>query len=98
MYKIDDITSIHFEVTSKCQARCPMCPRRINGGPLRDGVDLEEVSLANFIDWFDIDFIKQLDHLSMCGNLGDPMIAEDTLKIFNYFLCIYSIKMSRYDG
>ncbi len=84
MYKIDDITSIHFEVTSKCQARCPMCPRRINGGPLRDGVDLEEVSLANFIDWFDIDFIKQLDHLSMCGNLGDPMIAEDTLKIFNY--------------
>ena len=84
MYNIDEIKSIHFEVTSKCQARCPMCPRRIQGGPLRDGVDLEEITLTNFMKWFDVDFIKQLNHFSMCGNLGDPMIAEDTLEIFNY--------------
>ena len=47
MYQLSDIHSIHFEVTSKCQARCPMCPRRIHGGPLLPGVDLEEITLTN---------------------------------------------------
>ncbi len=84
MYQLSDIHSIHFEVTSKCQARCPMCPRRIHGGPLLPGVDLEEITLTNFIKWFDVDFIRQLNHFNMCGNLGDPIIAVDTLEIFDY--------------
>ncbi len=84
MYKLEDITSIHLEVTSKCQARCPMCPRRIHGGPLLSGLDLDEVSLETFKKWFDEKFIKQLGHLMMCGNLGDPIIAKDTLAIFQY--------------
>ena len=45
MYNYQDITSIHLEVTSKCQARCPMCPRRLHGGPLLEGLDLEEIDL-----------------------------------------------------
>ena len=84
MYKITDIQSIHFEITSKCQARCPMCPRRINGGPMTPGVELHEVDLATFIKWFPKDFISQLKFLSMCGNLGDPIIAKDTLEIYRY--------------
>ena len=52
MYNYEDITSIHLEVTSKCQARCPMCPRRLHGGPLLDGLDLEEINLETFINWF----------------------------------------------
>ena len=34
MYNLKDIKDVHFEITSKCQAKCPMCPRRIAGGPL----------------------------------------------------------------
>ena len=26
--------------------------------------------------------IKQLDTMYMCGNLGDPIVAKDTLEIF----------------
>ena len=84
MYNLSDIRSIHFEITSKCQARCPMCPRRIKGGPLRPGMVLDEVDLKTFITWFPKDFIQQLNNLFMCGNLGDPLIAKDTLKIFKY--------------
>jgi MoaA/NifB/PqqE/SkfB family radical SAM enzyme len=84
MYNLSDITSIHLEVTSKCQARCPMCPRRPGGGPINPYITLEEITLEQFKEWFNEDFIKQLTHLFMCGNLGDPIIAKDTLEIFKY--------------
>lgn len=84
MYKYEDITSIHLEVTSKCQAKCPMCPRRVHGGPLLDGLDLQDISLGEFVNWFPRDFVRQLKFLNMCGNLGDPIVAKDTLEIFQY--------------
>lgn len=84
MYKINEIRAIHLEVTTKCQAKCPMCPRRINGGLLNPFIDLTEITLEQFKDWFSIDFVLQLNHLSMCGNLGDPIVAKDTLEIFKH--------------
>lgn len=61
-----------------------MCPRRIRGGPLIDTLYLEEIDLENFENWFPQDFVKQLNDLYMCGNLGDPIVATDTLEIFRY--------------
>lgn len=84
MYKLDQIRDIHLEITSKCQARCPMCPRRINGGVLNPLFTQTEITLEIFKNWFSKDFIKQLDRIDMCGNLGDPIIAQDTLEIFNH--------------
>lgn len=84
MYRYQDIKDIHLEITSKCQARCPMCPRRISGGPLNPFIKLDEITLDVFKKWFELDFIKQLDSLFMCGNLGDPIISKDTLEIYQY--------------
>jgi MoaA/NifB/PqqE/SkfB family radical SAM enzyme len=84
MYKLEDIKDIHLEITSKCQARCPMCPRRINGGVLNPLISLDEINLEKFKLWFPDSFLKQLDSLFMCGNLGDPIIAKDCLEIFEY--------------
>lgn len=84
MYKLSDIREIHLENTSKCQARCPMCPRRINGGPINPFIKLEEIDLELFKKWFPKDFIQQLHSLFMCGNLGDPVVARDTLEIYEY--------------
>jgi MoaA/NifB/PqqE/SkfB family radical SAM enzyme len=84
MYSLDSIRVVHFEVTSKCQARCPMCPRRMQGGPMMPWVTLEEITIEQFKEWFPISFIQQLDRLFMCGNLGDPIIAKDTVPIFKY--------------
>lgn len=84
MYNITDIRSMHFEVTSKCQAKCPMCPRRVHGGKLNPNLILTEITLEKFCEWFDTDFVKQLDSFYMCGNLGDPIVAKDTLEIFQY--------------
>ena len=84
MYNYEDITSIHIEITSKCQARCPMCPRRINGGAMNPLFDLEEITLDQFKDWFPVSFIQQLKYINFCGNLGDPIAAKDTLEIIEF--------------
>lgn len=84
MYKFEDIRDVHIELTSKCQARCPMCPRRVSGGILNPLITLNEITLIQFKEWFTVSFIQQLDSLFMCGNLGDPIIAEDCLEIFKY--------------
>ena len=84
MYNLKDIKEVHLEVTSKCQARCPMCPRRPYGGPINPNIKLTEITLDAFKKWFPVEFITQLQTLSMCGNLGDPIVAKDTLGIFQY--------------
>jgi len=88
MYNYTEIKDVHLEITSKCQARCPMCPRRIGGGPLNPLIHLVEINLDTFKKWFPTEFLIQLDSLFMCGNLGDPIIAQDTLEIYQYIRSI----------
>ena len=58
----------------------PCVPRRIAGGP-ESFIKLDEVTLETFKKWFPESFIKQLNSMFMCGNLGDPIISKDTLEI-----------------
>ena len=88
MYKLQDIRDIHLEITSRCHAKCPMCPRRINGGPLNPFIHLDDITLEIFKKWFPEDFIKQLDSLFMCGNLGDPIVSKDTLEIYQHLRAV----------
>lgn len=85
MYKYEDIRVIHLENTQNCQASCPMCDRNQNGGDINPHIDLSELTLEDCKRIFEPDFIKQLKTMYMCGNLGDPIVARDTLDIFKYF-------------
>lgn len=85
MYKLSDIKQIHLEITQACQASCPMCDRNQNGGDLNPHINLSELTLEDCKKIFTPDFVKQLDSMYMCGNLGDPIVARDTLEVFKYF-------------
>ena len=85
MYKYQDIKQIHLEITQKCQAACPMCDRNMNGKGINPHIDLSELTIEDIENMFSPEFIAQLDSMYMCGNLGDPIIATDTLKVFQYF-------------
>ena len=87
MYKYEDIKKIHLEVTQRCNASCPMCDRNENGGAVNQHFrgNEKELTLEDCKKIFKPDFIKQLDTMYMCGNLGDPIAAQDTLEIFKYF-------------
>jgi MoaA/NifB/PqqE/SkfB family radical SAM enzyme len=85
MYSYDEITTVHLEVTQRCQAACPMCDRNENGGVDNKHINNSELSLEDCQRIFKPEFIRQLKTMYMCGNLGDPIMARDTLEIFQYF-------------
>jgi MoaA/NifB/PqqE/SkfB family radical SAM enzyme len=85
MYNYNNIKTIHLEVTQNCQASCPMCDRNQNSGALNPHINLSELTLADCKKIFTFKFIQKLDTMYMCGNLGDPIVARDTLEIFQYF-------------
>ena len=85
MYGYKDIREVHFEITQKCQAACPMCDRNQNGGALNPHLKgLAELTYDDCVKMFTPEFVKQLKTFYMCGNHGDPIVAEDTLEIFKY--------------
>ena len=85
MYRYEDIQTVHLEVTQNCQAACPMCDRNMNGEGINPHINLDELSLEDCKKIFSPAFISQLKTMYMCGNLGDPIVAKDTLEIFRYF-------------
>lgn len=85
MYRLEEIRKVHLEITQKCQASCPMCDRNQNGGSLNPHINLDELTLDDCKNIFEPRFIAQLSMMYMCGNLGDPIIAEDALEVFEYF-------------
>jgi MoaA/NifB/PqqE/SkfB family radical SAM enzyme len=46
--------------------------------------EITDINLETFKEWFPDSFIKQLNKLFMCGNLGDPIIGHDCLEIFQH--------------
>jgi MoaA/NifB/PqqE/SkfB family radical SAM enzyme len=80
MYRYEDIVNIHLELTENCQAACPMCPRTGN-----DLLSMSELKLQDIQKLFPPEFIQRLEHISLCGNYGEPIIATDCLEIVNYF-------------
>jgi len=85
MYSYQDITQVHLEITQRCQAACPMCDRNENGGPDNRHINNAELSFEDCKRIFTPMFIKNLHSMYMCGNLGDPIVAHDTLEVFKYF-------------
>jgi len=84
MYKYSQIKTLHLEVTSKCNASCPMCGRNVCGGKVNPHLPLTELSLKDIKQILAKDFIKQLKRLYMCGNYGDPIVAKETKEIFQF--------------
>ena len=84
MYKAEEITVVHLEVTERCNASCPQCARNINGGEVNPYLHNAELTLNDVQQILKPAFIKQLKRLYMCGNYGDPISATDTLEIFEY--------------
>lgn len=85
MYKLSDIKTLHLEITEKCQAGCPLCPRNNDDGTINSKLINAELSLNDCRTYFSKPFIKQLRKMFMCGNYGDPIFAKDTLEVFEHF-------------
>ena len=85
MYNYNQIREVHLEVSSLCNARCPLCPRNFHGYPYNDGYTEHNMTLQEAKTIFDVDFVKQLKKLGVEGNFGDMVMNKHTAPILKYF-------------
>lgn len=84
MIEYANIRHVHIELTTRCQAQCPMCSRNIFGREEIPGLPDYDMSLEQFKTVFTDEFLNQLDHMMFCGNLGDAAAARDFLPIIKH--------------
>lgn len=75
--------TMHIELSSVCNAACPMCRREVN-----PNFDKEKhstsISLEQFKQALSPEFIKQLEFIYFCGSYGEPVAAPDCIPIMQY--------------
>lgn len=86
MLKLHEIEQLHFELTTRCNARCPMCMRNYRGMDYNSGYPVTELRLDNFKKIATPGFLKQIKRVLFNGNLGDFGLARDALLIVDYLL------------
>jgi MoaA/NifB/PqqE/SkfB family radical SAM enzyme len=84
MYDPADIRRIHLEMTTRCNAACPMCSRNERGGFMIHDLPDAELSLEDVRTLLPPEFIRQLNQVWLCGNYGDPIVAQETLDVVRY--------------
>lgn len=84
MFKFDQLTKIQIEITNRCQASCPMCPRNIHGGIDNPLLKSNDWTYENFTSIFTIDVLKQLSQISFCGDFGEPILNNDLIRMCGY--------------
>lgn len=86
MLKLQDIEQIQFELTTRCNARCPMCMRNYRGFDYNGGYPETELSLADVQHICQPAFLKQIKRVLFNGNLGDFGLARDGVEIVKYLV------------
>ena len=85
MIEYKNIRSIHLEISTRCNASCPDCPRNFRGvNNVIDTYPLTDMSLEQFQKIFPAEFLHQLHEFYINGNHGDFVTAQDGLKIVKY--------------
>ena len=72
-----DIRSIHLEISSLCNANCPLCPRNFHGYPMNGGYPEVNMTLKQAKKIFHPKFITLLNHLLVTGNFGDIVMNPE---------------------
>lgn len=84
MFKFDDLKCIHIEITSRCQASCPMCNRNLYGGLKNPKLVLTDWTLDDFEKIITPEILKNLVQILFCGHFGDPVINPHFLDMIKY--------------
>lgn len=78
--KYEDIRRVSVEITSRCNADCPQCPRTDNAI-----LPAAELKMDDIERIFPKEFCSQLDLIYMCGNYGDAMTSNTTIPAIEYW-------------
>jgi len=84
MFKFSELKSIHLEISTRCQASCPMCPRKYHGGVENTNLKIADWTIQEFKHIFTDELLNQLDMIYFCGNYGDPIMNDDLISMCQY--------------
>jgi len=74
----DSVKWLHVELSSRCNAWCPACPRSNAGFGLKSHVVEQDLSIDRFEEI--LKSLPNLEIVQFCGNYGDPIIAKNILE------------------
>lgn len=80
-----NLTRIDSEITNRCNAACPLCPRTgEDGGPSKivKKIGLTDLPIDVWDDIFDSEAGVGIQRVTYCGNFGDPMMHPQALETF----------------
>ena len=96
MLTLQDIRRVHVELTTRCNARCPMCMRNYRGSDYNGGYPLTELTLQDFKHILNPTILAQMIQpdlptlkfagVNFNGNLGDFASARDSVEIVEYLV------------
>lgn len=86
MIKLNEIQGVQIELTTRCNARCPMCMRNYRGFDYNSGYPDTELSATDIKRILKPEFLKQLDYVNFNGNLGDFALSSYGLEIVEYIV------------
>lgn len=85
MIAFSEIKDVHLEISTMCNARCPLCSRNFYGYPYNDGYPEINLTLENTKKIFSVEFVQQLEKIWFQGNLGEAIINPEAIDIVQYF-------------
>lgn len=88
MFPFNELINAHLEITSNCQASCPMCSRNRQGGLENPLLKVVGWSLSEFKTVMSPTVLNQLQKFFFCGNFGDPIINNDLIEMCQYAVSV----------
>lgn len=85
MISYQDIRDVHLEISSLCNASCPLCPRTFFGHPYNGGYPEVNLTLEHAKKIFTTEFLTQLTSIRINGNFGDIVMNPEGPDIVEYF-------------
>ena len=77
-HNFNTVREFHVEISSRCNAACPMCARNQLGGATKPDLKQEDWHKTLIPKVFDSRF-KNLRNVLFCGTHGDPAVAPQSL-------------------
>lgn len=88
MFKFEDIKALQVEITTRCQASCPMCMRNVYGGMKNPHLIIDNWTLDEFKRIVNEEVLEKLIYILLCGQYGDPLINPHLQEICKYIVSV----------
>jgi MoaA/NifB/PqqE/SkfB family radical SAM enzyme len=87
-------THCHIELTTKCNAACPLCPRTTFLENTNNQLPTKEIDLEFFKRIYSMKGFEEIRHWEFCGNYGDPIFANHLIDIASYIRNVSNHKIT----